>query len=51
MDEAAPIRQDRGRFGGGPVDLIGDYTDCVQCARLRPGAGLTAPMSGDGSVY
>ena len=38
--------------GDGPVDVIVNYTNCVQCGAITAKGGrLTAPEGGDGPLY
>ena len=46
------LRDPRRRARGGPVDLIVNYTNCVQCGAITAKGGrLTTPEGGDGPLY
>ncbi len=46
------LRDPRGRAGEGNVDVIVNYTNCVQCGAITAKGGrLTTPEGGDGPLY
>ena len=47
------VRDARGRpRATGPVDVIVNYTNCVQCGAITAKGGrLTPPEGGDGPLY
>ena len=46
------LRDPRRRSRDGPVDVIVNYTNCVQCGAITAKGGrLTPPEGGDGPLY